>query len=139
MSSLRGRRYMLAIGTSGRFVDRKLLIYETCRAIGLDPEVYPDPEAFKPERWLNDKGEMRDDLKFFNWGFGRRCDRHTMLGPSFCLSHSISFHRICPGMHVADRLVRNVLGRVCFESWLTSPLQIDLHEHGVNALGVRYQ
>ena len=50
------------------------MIHEMCRAIGRDPEVYPDPEEFKPERWLDDEGKMRDDLKFFNWGFGRRCD-----------------------------------------------------------------
>ncbi|KAI0349583.1 cytochrome P450 [Trametes cingulata] len=53
-------------------------------AISRDPDVYPDPDAFKPERWLDEKGKMRDDLKFYNWGFGRR---------------------ICPGIHVAERSV----------------------------------
>ncbi|KAI0754867.1 cytochrome P450 [Daedaleopsis nitida] len=53
-------------------------------AIARDPEVFPDPEAFKPARWLNEKGQLREDLKFFNWGFGRR---------------------ICPGQHLADRSV----------------------------------
>nr|BED42995.1 cytochrome P450 monooxygenase [Trametes versicolor] len=53
-------------------------------AISRDPDVYSDPEAFKPSRWLNEKGQMREDLKFFNWGFGRR---------------------ICPGLHVAERSV----------------------------------
>ncbi|KAI0829920.1 cytochrome P450 [Trametes gibbosa] len=53
-------------------------------AISRDPEVYPDPEAFKPSRWLGKDGKMREDLKFQNWGFGRR---------------------ICPGMHVAERSV----------------------------------
>ncbi|KAI0770000.1 cytochrome P450 [Fomes fomentarius] len=53
-------------------------------SIGRDPDVFPDPEAFKPTRWLNEKGQLRDDLRFFNWGFGRR---------------------ICPGQHVADRSV----------------------------------
>ncbi|KAI0647953.1 cytochrome P450 [Trametes meyenii] len=53
-------------------------------AIARDPEVYPDPEAFKPSRWLNEKGKMKEDLKFFNWGFGRR---------------------MCPGNHVAERSV----------------------------------
>ncbi|KAH9858577.1 cytochrome P450 [Lenzites betulinus] len=53
-------------------------------AIARDPEVYPDPEAFKPSRWLDNSGKMREDLKFPNWGFGRR---------------------ICPGLHVAERSV----------------------------------
>ncbi|KAI0633734.1 cytochrome P450 [Trametes polyzona] len=53
-------------------------------AISRDPDVYPDPEAFKPARWLDEKRKMREDLKFPNWGFGRR---------------------ICPGLHVAERSV----------------------------------
>ncbi|KAG0696762.1 cytochrome P450 [Suillus ampliporus] len=53
-------------------------------AISRDPEVYPDPDAFKPRRWINDQGRIRDDLKFFVYGFGRR---------------------ICPGLHVASRSV----------------------------------
>ncbi|OSC97213.1 cytochrome P450 [Trametes coccinea BRFM310] len=53
-------------------------------AIARDPDVFPDPEKFKPARWLDEKGQLREDLKFFNWGFGRR---------------------ICPGLHVAERSV----------------------------------
>ncbi|EED79493.1 predicted protein, partial [Postia placenta Mad-698-R] len=41
-------------------------------AIARDPEFFPDPEAFKPERWLNEHGRIRDDIKFPNFGFGRR-------------------------------------------------------------------
>ncbi len=54
------------------------------RAIARDPEVFPDGEEFKPTRWLDDQGRLKDDLKFFNWGFGRR---------------------VCPGQHLADRYV----------------------------------
>ncbi|KAG2100173.1 cytochrome P450 [Suillus discolor] len=53
-------------------------------AISRDPEVYPEPEAFKPQRWINDQGRLRDDLAFFVYGFGRRA---------------------CPGQHVANRSV----------------------------------
>ncbi|KAG2137958.1 cytochrome P450 [Suillus clintonianus] len=53
-------------------------------AISRDPEVYPEPEAFKPQRWINDQGRLRDDLTFFVYGFGRR---------------------ICPAQHVANRSV----------------------------------
>ncbi|KAG2067030.1 cytochrome P450 [Suillus decipiens] len=41
-------------------------------AISRDPEVYPEPDAFKPQRWINDQGHLRDDLVFFTYGFGRR-------------------------------------------------------------------
>ncbi|KAG2100171.1 cytochrome P450 [Suillus discolor] len=51
-------------------------------AISRDPEVYPEPEAFKPQRWIDDQGRLRDDLTFFVYGFGRR---------------------VCPGLHVANR------------------------------------
>ncbi|KZT11592.1 cytochrome P450 [Laetiporus sulphureus 93-53] len=50
-------------------------------AISRDPEVYPDPETFNPRRWLDGQGRLRDDLKFFNFGFGRR---------------------VCIGQHVAN-------------------------------------
>ncbi|KAG1736220.1 cytochrome P450 [Suillus lakei] len=53
-------------------------------SISRDPDIYPEPYAFKPQRWIDDKGGLRDDLKFFVYGFGRR---------------------VCPGQHVADRSV----------------------------------
>ncbi|KAG2063856.1 cytochrome P450 [Suillus decipiens] len=53
-------------------------------AISRDPEVYPEPDAFKPQRWIDDQGHLRDDLTFFVYGFGRR---------------------ICPGLHIANRSV----------------------------------
>ncbi|KAG1725073.1 cytochrome P450 [Suillus paluster] len=51
-------------------------------SISRDSDVFPEPEVFKPERWINDQGRVRDDLKFFVYGFGRR---------------------VCPGQEVANR------------------------------------
>ncbi|KAG2141066.1 cytochrome P450 [Suillus clintonianus] len=53
-------------------------------AICRDPEVYPEPDAFKPQRWIDEEGLLRDDLTNFLYGFGRR---------------------VCPGQHVANRTV----------------------------------
>jgi hypothetical protein len=57
----------------------KILSYEEftvnghrLRAISRDPEVYPEPDAFKPQRWINDQGRLKEDLKLFIFGFGRR-------------------------------------------------------------------
>ena len=44
----------------------------TSRSILHDPEVFPDPESFRIDRWLDEKGEIRGDLKMFGFGFGRR-------------------------------------------------------------------
>ncbi|KAG1798591.1 cytochrome P450 [Suillus plorans] len=53
-------------------------------AILNDPEVFPEPQTFNPQRWIDDAGRVRDDLKFFTFGFGRR---------------------VCPGQHIANRSV----------------------------------
>ncbi|OAX32481.1 cytochrome P450 [Rhizopogon vinicolor AM-OR11-026] len=53
-------------------------------AISRDSEVFPEPHTFKPRRWIDDQGRLRDDLRFFVYGFGRR---------------------VCPGEHVANRSI----------------------------------
>ncbi len=71
------------------------------RAIGLDPDVYPEPTAFKPDRWLDVNGRVRDDLTYFTYGFGRR----YVLSIARCeWSFSRSpLHRVCPGQHLANK------------------------------------
>ena len=52
------------------------------RAILNDPATYPEPDVFKPERFLNTDGSLRDDpMLTFAFGYGKR---------------------ICPGKQVAD-------------------------------------
>lgn len=52
------------------------------RGILHDSEIYPDPEVFKPERFLNEDGSLRDD-------------------PALSLVFGIG-KRICPGRHFVD-------------------------------------
>ncbi|KAF9223307.1 cytochrome P450 [Gyrodon lividus] len=51
-------------------------------AISRDPIAFPDPETFNPQRWLDSNGQLRTDMRFYTFGFGRR---------------------VCPGLHVANR------------------------------------
>ncbi|TFK68367.1 cytochrome P450 [Pluteus cervinus] len=51
-------------------------------AIGRSPDAFPDGDTFDPQRWLTPHGTIRNDLKQFTFGFGRR---------------------VCPGLHVANR------------------------------------
>ncbi|THH30213.1 hypothetical protein EUX98_g3986 [Antrodiella citrinella] len=64
----------------GMFIPKGTTIYSNLYAIFRDPEMFPEPEVYRPERFLN-----TDDPRFNNFllqfGFGRR---------------------ICPGMHVAS-------------------------------------
>ncbi|KAH7923755.1 cytochrome P450 [Leucogyrophana mollusca] len=53
-------------------------------AIARDPVAFPDAEKFDPQRWLDDEGNLRTDIRFFTFGFGRR---------------------VCPGQHVANRSI----------------------------------
>ena len=53
-----------------------------CRWILRDPEIYPDPDEFKPERSLNKDGSFRDD-------------------PTIALAFGVG-KRICPGRHIVD-------------------------------------
>ncbi|KAJ7048580.1 cytochrome P450 [Mycena amicta] len=58
-------------------------VYGSHWSIARDPELFPDPERFDPQRWLTEDGSaIRDDLKVFQFGFGRR---------------------VCPGSHVAQK------------------------------------
>jgi cytochrome P450 len=52
------------------------------RAILHDPVMYPEPDSFKPERFINPDGSLREDPVLTTiFGFGKR---------------------ICPGRHLAD-------------------------------------
>ena len=58
---------------------------ECFRAILHDPEAYPEPDKFKPERFLNEDGTVRDD---------------PMLSLAFGIGK-----RICPGRHIVESTI----------------------------------
>lgn len=58
-----------------------LTMYCTCRAYSHDPARYPDPGAFKPERFLRE-GKIDPDVTDpadFAFGYGRRCVLTVLL------------------------------------------------------------
>ncbi|KLO07635.1 cytochrome P450 [Schizopora paradoxa] len=57
----------------GYYIPAKTIVIPNCWAMLMDPNEYPDPDAFKPERFLPDDGQRmpRDPTKIA-FGFGRR-------------------------------------------------------------------
>jgi len=67
---------------AGFFIPKGAAVIGNTWAILHDPASYPEPDMFKPERFLNPDGSLRDDPNLLSvFGFGKR---------------------ICPGRHVAD-------------------------------------
>ena len=62
------------------------------RAILHNPDLYPDPEAFKPERFIKEDGSLRDD-------------------PAISLAFGVG-KRICPGRHFVDSTLFIVVSSV---------------------------
>ena len=72
-----------------------------------DPSIFPDPFEFKPERWLDAKGDLLLDLAApiplkLAFGFGRR----YVLPENFHSVFIIETRRICPGRFFAENTVR---------------------------------
>ncbi|KAL1943430.1 hypothetical protein VTO73DRAFT_4505 [Trametes versicolor] len=73
---------------NGHLIPKGATLMANNWAISRDEKLFPDPEAFKPERWLDASGtKLRDDLldpMQFAFGFG---------------------HHTCPGRYLADALL----------------------------------
>ncbi|KAK7055282.1 cytochrome P450 [Favolaschia claudopus] len=68
---------------NGHVIPAGAAIYGNHWSIARDPVIFPDPERFDPQRWITaDGNKIREDLKVFQFGFGRR---------------------VCPGLHVASK------------------------------------
>ena len=67
-------------------------MFQFYRAILHDPEMYPDPEDFKPERFLNEDGSVRDDPTLsLVFGIGKRicAGRHFVDAINFIVTSSL--------------------------------------------------
>ncbi|KAG2135671.1 hypothetical protein BD769DRAFT_433182 [Suillus cothurnatus] len=62
---------------------RKIIVFQLePRSIPRDPDVFAEPDVFEPQRWIDGRGSLRDDIKWIVFGFDQR---------------------VCPGQHVASR------------------------------------
>jgi len=54
----------------GAYVPAGALVFANVWLMAHDPEVYPDPMAFKPSRFMGEKPQQ--DPMDYSFGFGRR-------------------------------------------------------------------
>ncbi|XXG63866.1 hypothetical protein AAC387_Pa05g1962 [Persea americana] len=96
----------------GLHVPRGTMLLVNVWAIHRDPELWPDPTSFKPERF---EGVGKDkeglDFKFLPFGYGRRS---------------------CPGMGMAKKVVGLALGALiqCFEWERVGEEKVDMMDGG---------
>ena len=97
------------------------------RAIFQDPETYPEPEKFIPERHLESGHPYAGsvDPSTIVFGFGRRCVfDHDTLGIAVELGCTL---RICPGRYLADATLFIYMASILHTFDITPPVD----EHGV--------
>jgi len=69
----------------GFFIPKGAVVIGNAWAILRDPDMYPEPDSFKPERFLNPDGSLHDDpVLTSTFGFGKR---------------------VCPGRHFVDSVL----------------------------------
>ena len=83
----------------GSFIPKGTIVFPNLTALSKDPERYPSPDIFEPDRFKGDnqssaasalsKDHMQRD--HFHYGFGRR---------------------VCPGVHVAEASLFIVISRI---------------------------
>ncbi|KAA1476662.1 cytochrome P450 [Dentipellis sp. KUC8613] len=64
---------------NGYFIPKGTELFLPYRAMSRDPDEYPEPESFKPERFIKSDGTLNDDNMRYIFGFGRRlCSGHHL-------------------------------------------------------------
>ncbi|KAI0278792.1 cytochrome P450 [Russula aff. rugulosa BPL654] len=97
----------------GFFIPKGSIMVANAWAILHDPETYSDPEEFRPERFLNEDGSVRDD-------------------PALALAFGAG-KRICPGRHIVDATLFIVASSVLSAFNVTKAKDEDGNEIAVKA------
>ncbi|KAF9235831.1 cytochrome P450, partial [Melanogaster broomeanus] len=81
--SVGGGRYCVLTWWNSYCIPANATVSGNHWCVSRDPEMFPDPETFDINRWIDQAGNL-NDLKAYSFGFGRR---------------------ICPGLNLANRSV----------------------------------
>ena len=110
---------------SNHYLAEHMIIADhSCRATLQNPQIYPEPDKFIPERFL--EGNNSDiaasmDPTTIVFGYGRRYV--TCCFPALCSAQLIAFHiRICPGRYLADAIMFLYIASILYTFNVTPPV-----------------
>ncbi|TFK73308.1 cytochrome P450 [Pluteus cervinus] len=100
----------------GYFIPKGSLIFFNTWGMTQNQDIYPEPEVFKPERFLDADGSLNDDDRHVVFGFGRR---------------------LCPGRHLAIDVIWLTAARIIAAFELSNPrdpvtgqsIDLDVHQY----------
>ncbi|KAJ5151788.1 hypothetical protein N7492_010083 [Penicillium capsulatum] len=101
------------VSYKGRTIPKNSIIAMSQYAIHYDPSLFPDPESFKPERYLNHThgsavyAAAPDPYDRDHWDFG-------------------AGRRICPGIHLAENSMFITIAKTLWAFDLVPPGKVDL-------------
>ncbi|GBM94671.1 Cytochrome P450 3A13 [Araneus ventricosus] len=89
------------LGDTGITIPKGTIVTIPIYAMHRDPEVFPDPEKFDPDRWSVEEREKRDQFAYLPFGAGpRNCVamRFALIELKVCLAYTILNFKIskCP-------------------------------------------
>lgn len=92
---------------NGYYIPKGSVVIANIWAMAHDEPIYTQPELFRPERFLDDSGQLNDDDLVVAFGFGRR---------------------ICPGRHMASATVWLTIATVLSTFNITKAKDVDGNE-----------
>ncbi|KAG1797149.1 cytochrome P450 [Suillus variegatus] len=96
----------------GYCIPKGATVYGCHWTLSRDPTVFPDPETFNPQRWLDSEGRLNDDhTKFITFGFGRR---------------------VCPGLHLANQSLYITLALLLWSFRIVQRPDAPINTHAFN-------
>ncbi|TFK74290.1 cytochrome P450 [Pluteus cervinus] len=112
----------------GYLIPSGTVIIANIWAMTHNESIYPEPEVFRPERFLNLDGSLNDDSRVFAYGFGRRiCPGKHLASASFWLAMAqvlASFH-VSPAKDASGKEIEVTKDHEYSDELISAPVEFE--------------